>query len=102
MKLFKGSLALCCDEEFKFNDFYKIINNFKNDMGLKLKNIMGKDSEITYIFGFDEPKKDNIFIIFDSRYEVLSIDIEACCSLEDFNLCYKKLQEQIKLIYKNN
>ena len=97
--MFKGNIDLCRKENFKFNDFYKLIDNFKEKADLTLEELKGQGSNLTYKFSME---KDWVWINFDSRYENLSISLETDCKkLEDFNFYYTELKNIIDLIYNN-
>ena len=97
--MFKGNIGLCRKEDFKFNDFYMLIDDFKEKADLTLEELKGSGSELVYKFSME---KDKVWIIFDSKYTNLSIDLETDCKLEDFNLYYNELKSIVDLRYNNS
>jgi hypothetical protein len=96
--MFKGGIYLCERENFKFEDFYNIIDGFKHDSKLILEYLYGKDVEINYWFLANEKKR--VIIKFNNRGMKLFIEIETSNSLEDFNTYYEILQKDIDFVYK--
>lgn len=97
--MFKGYIDLCRKEDFKFNDFYMLVDDFKEKADLTLEDLKGSGSELTYKFSME---KDSIYITFDNKYTNLSIELETNCKkIEDFNFYYNELKKIIDLRYHN-
>lgn len=88
--MFKGYVDLCREEEFNFENFYKIVDNFKLESNLVLQRINCEGTKLIYIFSNEN---DRVWIGFDSRYKQLNLELETECSLENFNYYYNKLQK---------
>lgn len=87
--MFTGRVELNHNKKFSFDTMYLIIGEFKYRMNLKITDIAGDGTELTYVFN-DPINRAVIYLKFDPRY-VLNMSMEVSGSIELFTKYYKEI-----------
>ena len=88
-----ADIKLCRKSYFTYKEFYEVIDCFMFNKDLTVTNIYGEGTIIKYRF---EMEKERVYLNFDSKYEILTLELEVDASIESFVDYVKELEFQVK------